>query len=158
MEHNPKAPLGPQRNPHGKRAELAAWIERQRPAEIGETELAALQTALAPVSSGYLRRLLRESPVKLAPMVEGVRQGSFESLERSLLALLDEYDRGDVFRRARVRNLVIEAKDHAKFAANRSQSGGDPEKEEMILWMLTWLENPPLFREWVQLRKRAGVP
>jgi len=153
MEHKPKAPPRSQRSPRGKRADLAAWIERERPAEIGEFQRDALQTALAPVSPSYLRRLLRESAVKLAPLVEGVRQESFESLERSLLALLEEYDRGDPPRRARIRKLVIEAKDHARLAAKRH-----PPKEEMILWMLTWLENPPLFREWLELRKRAGAP
>jgi hypothetical protein len=46
-----------------------------------------------------------------------------------------------------VRKIVITAKDHAKW---------HPEgKEEMILWMTTWLENPPVFREWVALRKHA---
>jgi hypothetical protein len=129
---------------------LAAWIEREQPLEIGEPQLYELRAALAPVSAGYLRRLLRESGTKLTPMVEGVRQESFESLERSLLALLDEYDSGDATRRAQVRKRVIEAKDHARLAARRH-----PLKEEMILWMLTWLENPSLFRAWLELRKRA---
>jgi hypothetical protein len=157
MEPNPKASPLRQRNPRGKRAELAVWIERERPAEIGEAELHAIATALVPVSAGYLRRLLRETGVQLAPMVGGVRQDSFESLENSLLGLLDEYERGDAARRMQVRKLVIEAKDHARLAAIRSRPARNPAKEEMILWMLTWLENPPLFREWLALRKRTGA-
>jgi hypothetical protein len=47
-----------------------------------------LLTELAPISAGYLRRLLRSSGVVLHPLVEGVRQEDLESLERSLLALL----------------------------------------------------------------------
>ena len=43
-------------------------------AEIGEAEWQDLRDALAPVSEGYLRRLLRESGAKLAPLVEGIRQ------------------------------------------------------------------------------------
>jgi hypothetical protein len=27
------------------------------------------------------------------------------------------------------------------------------EKEEMVLWMMTWLENPDVFEAWVPLRK-----
>jgi hypothetical protein len=27
-------------------------------------------------------------------------------------------------------------------------------KAEMALWLHTWLENPPLFGAWVELRKR----
>ena len=155
MDPNPKASPSPRR-PRGKRAELAAWIERERPARIGEPELAAIEAALGPFSSpGYLRRLLRGCGVDLAPIVEGVRQESFESLEQSLLALLDEYERGEAARCKQVRKLVIEAKDHAKFAANRLGPARNPAKEEMILWMLTWLENPPLFPEWAQLRRRA---
>jgi hypothetical protein len=28
----------------------------------------------------------------------------------------------------------------------------------MALWMLTWLENPPLFPQWVRLRRQHGIP
>ena len=142
------------RKPRGKRAELTAWIERERPAEIGERAWAALLTALAPVSVGYLRRLLRATPdLRLAPVVEGVRQEDQAALERSLLALLEEYEHGDTVRRREVRRLVIEAKDHARLVAWKPERRA--EKEEMVLWMLTWLENPPLFREWLALRRRA---
>jgi hypothetical protein len=79
-------------------------------------------------------------------MVEGVRQGTLDELESSLLALLDEFERGDANRRSAVRRLVITAKDHARWAKRA-------EKEEMILWLLTWLENPPVFRDWVRLRR-----
>lgn len=135
-------------------AELAEWLKRERPREIGETQWAALSAALAPVTESYLRKLLRASGVPLAPLVDGVRQESLEALEASLLKLLDEYEGGDAARRARIRRLVITAKDHARWASRKS-ANKRPEKEEMMLWMLTWLENPPLFREWVRLRRAA---
>lgn len=141
------------RKPRGKRAEIAAWIEREQPRRIGQPEWSALLGVLAPVSEGYLRRLLRECGVPLEPLVEGVRQESLEALEASLLALADEYERGDAVRRAQVRRLVIAAKDHARWAARREESRAV--KEEMALWLLTWLENPPLFGEWVRLRRAA---
>jgi hypothetical protein len=50
-----------------------------------------------------------------------------------------------------VRRLVITAKEHARLAARNP--GKRPDKEEMILWLTTWLENPPVFREWVSLRR-----
>jgi hypothetical protein len=84
-------------------------------------------------------------------MVEGVRQESFDQLEASLLAMLDEYSRGAAARRAAVRRLVITAKDHARLAARHEEKRA--EKEEMVLWLLTWLENPPLFPDWVRLRR-----
>lgn len=138
----------------GKRTELARWLEEHRPARIGEAEFEVLGRALAPVSESYLRKLVRESGVPLAPMVEGVRQGSFDELETSLLRFQDEYERGDPARRAAVRRVVIASKDHARLAARNPAKRA--EKEEMILWMLTWLENPPLFADWVRLRRRVG--
>jgi hypothetical protein len=141
-----------------KKRELFAWIERTAPPEIGEPEWQALLSQLAPVSESYLRRLLRDSGVPLAPLVEGVRQESFDALESSLLMLLAEYERGDAAARSRVRRLVIAAKDHARFAARNQDKRPKKEqgdKEEMALWILTWLENPPVFPEWVRLRRAA---
>ncbi len=138
----------------GKRTELARWLEEHGPARIGETEFEALRRALAPVSESYLRKLVRESGVPLDPMVEGVRQGSFDELEASLLRLLEEYERGDPARRAVVRRVVIISKEHARLAARNPAKRA--EKEEMILWLVTWLENPPLFAAWVRLRRSVG--
>ncbi len=132
----------------GKRAELAAWLDRRQPLLIGEADFDELFRSLAPISESYLRRLLRESSAALAPMVAGVRQGNFEELEASLLALLHEYEKSDAARRRAVRRLVIVAKDHARWASLKHR-----EKEEMMLWMLTWLENPPVFPQWVNLRR-----
>jgi len=132
---------------------MLAWLAVEHPAEIGDAQWDALRRDLAPVSRGYLRKLLRESGVPLAPMVEGVRQDDFEALERTLTSLLAEYERGDAERRTAVRKLVIEAKDHARWSAKNPAKKS--QKEEMALWLLTWLENPPLFPEWARLRRHA---
>ena len=133
----PKSP-----KPPSKRIELARWLQAH-PGLIGPEEWTALRAALAPVSDSYLRRLIRESGVPLHPLIEGVRQEDFPSLERTLLALLGEERRA-------ARTLIIEAKQHARWAARKH-----PEKEEMLLWMLTWLENPGIFPQWLALRKEA---
>ncbi|HEY2843881.1 MAG TPA: hypothetical protein VGJ09_09530 [Bryobacteraceae bacterium] len=138
----------------GKRAELVQWLERERPACIGKAEFAMLRAELGRISTAYLRRLLRESGVPLNPLVEGVRQDTFEALESSLLRLFQEYEHGDAAGRTWIRKLVIEAKDHARWAARKPERR--VEKEEMVLWMLTWLENPPLFPQWVQLRRKIS--
>lgn len=140
----------------GKSAELAHWLEEHRPARIGEAEFAQLFTSLTPVSESYLRKLVRDCGVPLDAMIEGVRQGSLDDLEASLLKLLDEYEPGDAARRMAVRRLVITAKDHARLAARIPDKR--LEKEEMILWMTTWLENPPVFAEWVRMRKKLHTP
>jgi hypothetical protein len=143
----------------GKRAELQHWLSQTQPSAIGEAEFAELMTALAPISENYLKKLLRDSGAPLTPMIAGVRQSTLDELEASLLALLDEYERGDPARRAAVRSLVITAKDHARWASRRAQPAAPATNEsgsgksEMILWMVTWLENPPVFREWIKLRR-----
>ena len=135
----------------GKRHELARWLEREKPELISERQWDELRTELAPVSESHLRHLLRDSGVPLAPLVEGVRQESLDALATSLSRLLEEYESGDRDRRVLVRRLVIGAKDHARWASRNEQKRAG--KEEMMLWMTTWLENPSLFPDWVRLRR-----
>ena len=110
-----------------------------------------------------MRGLLRASGVPLDPAVEGVRQGSFQDLERTLLALSEEYqhavDAGDRERATSCRRAVLTGKDHARLAARRSGTSGEAKKmkEEMAEWMLLWIENPALFPAWLALRKKAGA-
>jgi hypothetical protein len=132
--------------PGTKRAKLAEWIARQQPSIIGPQEFQQLAEELRPISESYLRQLLRESGTHLTPMVEGVRQSNLGALELSLLALLVEYETGDANHQQAVRKLVITAKDHARWAR----------KEEHVLWLKTWLENPPLFPAWARLRKEVA--
>jgi hypothetical protein len=116
-----------------------------QPIRVGADEWREIAAFLAPVSDRTVRNLLRESNWPLDPLIEGVRQDSLEDLERTLLALEAEYREGDEARRRACRRAVITAKDHARFHRD--------EKREMILWMLTWLENPEVFPLWVRLRK-----
>lgn len=106
--------------------------------------------------------MLRQTGIPLAPMVEGVRQDSLESLDRTLLNLLDEYETaqqaGDSRRQHEIRRLVILAKDHAKMAARAAQGTRQRDKIEMVLRMLTWLENPGVFRQWIRLRNATLPP
>lgn len=125
---------------------------------VTEAVWAELVERLAPVSESYLRRLVRTAGLPMDPMVEGVRQDSLPELERTLVALQQEYEQaaeaGNRERLRRLRSIVIQAKDHARLAARRP--GAD--KDEAIRWMLVWLENPPVFSLWVAARKRAADP
>ncbi|MGE5644286.1 MAG: hypothetical protein ACM336_00705 [Acidobacteriota bacterium] len=140
---------------------MLTYIERHRPARISEIEFGELLCALAPVSEAHLRRLLRDTGVPLAPLVEGIRQDSFENLERTLREMLAEYagavQSGNAPRAKACRAAVIAAKDHARFALRRPalDAAARAAKEEMVMWMLTWLENPGVFPAWLELRKRA---
>jgi len=142
-----------------KRTLLRKYLAETRPGRVTEAELPELQQRLAPVSERYLRRLLRESGIPLDPMVEGIRQDSFESLERTLLAMAEEYRKaqeGGAGKRARAcRREVITAKDHARLAARRlAAPEARSRKDEMISWMMVWLENPAVFPRWVRLRRK----
>jgi hypothetical protein len=136
-------------------------LAQARPERVGEAQWRDLRERLAPISDSYLRRLLRATGLPLAPLVEGVRQDSLEELERTLLALEREYlaavRAGEHERAGACRHAVIEAKDHARLALRNPKT--DPakaaRKREMILWMLTWLENPGVFPAWLALRKSA---
>jgi hypothetical protein len=140
-----------------KRSELKRWIAERSPRCIGPSEYTELRSALAPISESYLHRLLRDSGVAVDPMVDGVRQGSFDELQESLERLLEIYQAGDAPRKKAVRTLVITAKDHARLAARSPKISEERrgEKEEMALWLLTWLENPAIFPDWAGLRRIA---
>lgn len=112
------------------------------------------------MSESYLRRLLAENGIPVEQPFAGVRQKSFEELERSLLEMEEVYTRaresGDRARAQLCRNVVIQAKDHARLSARSPKASPEKkiEKEEMIQWMLVWLENPGVFPAWVKLRKQ----
>jgi hypothetical protein len=126
-----------------KRVKLAEWIGLHQPPLIGQKEFQQLAEELGPITERYLRKLLRDTEVHLAPIVDGVRQSNLGELELSLLALLVEYEAGDAVQKLAVRKLVITAKDHARWT----------HKDENVLWLTTWLENPPLFPAWARLRR-----
>lgn len=146
-------------NRPSKRTALRAYVDQRRPPAIGAAEWAELSSLLAPVTEGYLRKLVREAGLPMAPLVEGVRQDSLQDLERTLLALEREYETAseaaDRTRTKSIRRAVISAKDHARFALARLAPEKRAQREEMILWMTTWLENPGAFPAWVELRKKA---
>ena len=112
------------------------------------------------MSESYLRRLLADTPIPVEQPFAGVRQKTFEELEQSLAGMEEVYTRakaaGDRARAALCRNVVIQAKDHARLAARSSKTSAQKksQKEEMIQWMLVWLENPGVFPAWVKLRKQ----
>jgi hypothetical protein len=111
------------------------------------------------VSESYLRRLLADAGIAVEAPFGGVRQRTFEELEHSLLEIEEVYTRatenGDRARAQLCRNAVIRAKDHARLAARGAKTSAEKkaQKQEMIEWMLVWLENPGIFPAWVKLRK-----
>jgi hypothetical protein len=140
---------------------LRAWLSEERPAAIGEEVWNDLLRRLAPVSEGYLRELLRATGLPFAQPYCGIRQHTFEELERSLREMLEVYaaavEARDRERARYCRKQVIAAKDRARFQAlsPRTVPQKAAEKREMAEWMLVWLEIPEVFPAWVGARKKA---
>ncbi len=100
-----------------KRQRLQQPLTPPPSAPIDEARATELARLLAPISTSYLRQLLRESGVPLTPTVEGVLQDSLENLVRTLCALAAVYPQHPQTTRA----LVPEAKAHAKLALRRDR-------------------------------------
>ena len=152
----------PIEKPKSKKQRLRDLLNERRPERITESEWLALERELAPISAAYLRQLLRSTGLPIDQPYDGVRQGSFEELENSLVEMGLLYaaavERHDRLLAKRCRRVVIEAKNHARLAARNPKV--DPvkreQKKEMVDWMLVWLGDPALFPTWVDLRKRAS--
>jgi hypothetical protein len=90
----------------------------------------------------------------------GIRQKTFEELERTLREMLGVYTDamrgGDRLRARYCRRQVIAAKDRARLISKSVRTSPEKQtaKEEMVQWMLVWLENPEVFPSWVEIRKR----
>jgi len=139
---------------------LAEYLASRQPARITETVWLEARAHLAPVSGSYLRDLLQATGIPVDQPWAGIRQHTFEELESSLREMLEVYrasqTAGDRERARHARRQVIAAKDRAKFAARNPRSNREKraQKEEMVQWMLVWLENAEVFPAWVEARRR----
>lgn len=146
--------------PKSRKQALAEYLSARGFAAIGETEWQELTRALAPISESYLRDLLRATGLPFAQPYAGIRQKSFDELEQSLREMLEVYAEavraGNRLRARYCRRQVIAAKDRARYIARnpKTQPEKQAQKEEMVQWMLVWLENPDVFPAWVEVRKR----
>jgi hypothetical protein len=135
-----------------KRARLKQWIEEHLPTCIDGAAFAEIRASIGPVSESYLRLMVRDLQLPMSADVEGVVTSCLTDLRRTLTALAHEYASG----RKDVRAIVIDAKNRLKWAEARAT---DPQKKairaEMVLWTMTWLENPDAFEVWVELREKA---
>jgi hypothetical protein len=139
---------------------LREYLAARQPAAIGESEWQELLRDLAPISESYLRELLCATGLPFAQPYAGIHQKSLEELERTLREMLEVYteamQRGDRRRARYCRRQVIAAKDRARFLARSPKTPPETkaQKDEMLQWMLVWLENPEVFPAWVEIRKR----
>ncbi len=135
----------------GARSKIAAALAARQITRVGEPEWAALRDEMPEVSEATLRRHLLELGAALDQPWRGVDTQSLDGLERTLRDLTVEYARQPEL----VRELVIAAKDRARFAARNAKVAAEKRalKNEMAEWMLVWLGDPRMFADWVSLRR-----
>jgi hypothetical protein len=159
MEETRRYGQGPGRPP-SKKQRILAWLADRQWEQVSEERAAELAHTFPDCSDDTRRAALLEAGIPLAPVIEGVVQDTYWHMEASLAALLVEYlaaEEADNKPRIQlIRAGVIRAKEHAEFAANNPKVHDRKRKmkAEMALWLHTWLQNPPLFSTWVELRKR----
>jgi hypothetical protein len=117
---------------------------------VGEAEWQVLSAAIP----GLLPDALQNLPIPTEVPWCGVRQHTLDDLEASLNAFAEVYAARDDLRRF-CRAIVIRAKDRAKWASRSDRAAEEKRalKAEMLEWMLVWLGDPALFREWAHLRR-----
>jgi hypothetical protein len=148
--------------------QLREILGAENPPAITEAVWQGLLFRLAPVSESYLRDLLRATGLPFEQPYAGVRQHNFEELEESLREMQRVYAGatagGNPDRARYCRRQVIAAKDRARFLAQNLRTAPEKraQKEEMVRWMLVWLDNPEVFPAWVDAlhagAARRGVP
>ena len=141
---------------------LRDYLAEAKPPAITAAVWNHLLAHLAPVSESYLRDLLRATALPFEQPYAGIRQHTFEELDQSLGEMLAVYTEAvaaqDRARARYARRQVIAAKDRARFLTRspRTPAEKKAQKEEMVQWMLVWLENPEVFPAWVAARKRVN--
>jgi hypothetical protein len=141
---------------------LRDYLAEEQPAAITERVWQQLLQHLTPVSESYLRDLLRTTGLPFEQPYAGIRQHNWEELEQTLREMQKVYaeaiDAGLRERARYCRRQVIAAKDRARFLSHSPKITAEKRemKEQMVQWMIVWLENPEVFPAWVEARKRVA--
>lgn len=156
---------------------VSDYLAAERPKRIHAAELDALADYVRktldrekPVSRSYLLHLLGDTETPISRSLGGLPPGLRHRVHfrdpgqaaASLLDLQDEYAlarrNGDKTRAADCRRAVLLAKDRLKQHLRRRNlsEAQQREKQELLAWFLTWLENPGLFRDWLAIRQERS--
>ncbi|MGI8991260.1 MAG: hypothetical protein ACR2I2_16980 [Bryobacteraceae bacterium] len=139
----------------GRRQIVRDYLSARRWTAIGREEWTELRRDLPSIAENFLREALRESGIEVAQPYRGIRRKSLDDLETSLLDMQRVYANAPELSPI-CRKIVIQAKDRARFAARNPKIDASQRelKEEMLRWMLVWLDDPSMFQPWVRLRKK----
>lgn len=130
-----------------KRQRVDAFLQANSP------DWEQLRTAFPEVSESSLREWLHDAGIRVPQPLRGVWTKTLDELEESLIDMAEAYRTEPKICRA----LVITAKDRTRFASRNPKvdEAKRAEKEEMVQWMLVWLDDPAMFPTWVRLRRNS---
>lgn len=153
-----------------KKAAIRAWLDRERPVVFGVHEVAVVRKDLAiHLTDRYLRDVVEACGVEVAAELGG--------LPRDLLALIHiETLSGaeDTLARLEQRRKSLDTADRTGLESLQRTGRRVREKaslvarnvrtnplvrqewEEIGQWFLVWLQNPDLFANWLELRKKSA--
>lgn len=117
-------------------------------------------------SAGYVLDILLSTALPVDRELGGfpadlrgrVRTASLHDAARSLAEMAHEYEEAaDPVRAADVRRAVMHTKKHVSLAlAGNIGDAKRAVKQEVLLWLRVWLENPEVFEVWHALRSRES--
>jgi len=153
-----------------KKAGIQAWLDRERPAVFGSGHAAAVRRELQTrITDRYMRDVVESCGVEVAADLGGLprdlvalihietlagAEAALEGLEQRRQSL-NSADRAALEGLQRAGRRVREK---ASLVARntRTHSLIRQEWEEIGSWFLIWLQNPDLFANWLELRKKSA--
>ena len=123
-----------------------------------------------PISRAYVLDVLSATQIPIDRSLGGLPVNlrgrvHFHDRDAAAASLTDmsrEYETaraaGDKTRAADCRRAVRQGKDRLKLILRRAKLATQKreEKQELLQWFLVWLEAPPLFPAWLELRRRTA--
>ena len=153
-----------------KKAGIQTWLDRERPAVFGSGHAAAVRRELQTrLTDRYLRDVVESCGVEVAADLGGLPRDllalihieTLAGAETALAALeqrrqsLGPGDRATLEALQRAGRRVRE-KASLVVRNARTHSLVREEWEEIGSWFLIWLQNPDLFANWLELRKKSA--
>lgn len=125
---------------------------------MGAAEWSELSSAFPDNSKTLFNEVLAEAGIGVQQPFRGVDTHSLKGLEQTLRELSAYYAASEKNGQRMCREMVIAAKDRARFASRGVKAGFAKRelKARMVEWMLVWLDDPALFPIWATLRQAAG--
>jgi hypothetical protein len=152
-----------------KKAGIQAWLDRERPSVFGPYHAAALRREIqVRLTDRYLRDVVESGGVEVAAELGGLPHDllaliHIETLAGAETALAGLEQRrqqgaGDRFALEALQRAGRRVREKASLVIRntRSHSLVRQEWEEIGSWFLIWLQNPDLFTNWLELRKKSA--